>query len=298
MEAGYSTLFDLMHPAADLHWSFLLKKNYSIHESTHRSMISDAQKASLLSNLKGYRRKYLLEKRYHDLDESGTRIMVNNLLIEVLGYKELEEVKTEYAIKSTYADYVVQVGRKKHFIVEVKAIQIDLSENHLRQAINYAANEGIDWVLLTNGRTYELYRVIFGKPITHRKVCCFDLADQEQMKQSVDCFAYLTRKAALSDKLEKFWKRFQALAPTNLARHLYAMEVVRHLRKRLNKDAKVLFPEDDIYDALHQVVVNKIEIQKPSFNSVKKKQMRKLANPNKAMVENVPIISEPRSATS
>jgi len=130
------------------------------------------------------------------------------------------------------------------------------------------------FVLLTNGRCYELYRVIFGKPITNRKICSFDLLDQEQMKQSADFFMYLTQKAALSDHLEKFWKRFQALAPSNLAKHLYSMDVVRFLRKKLKKEAKLLFPEEDIYDSLHQVIVNKIEIQKPSFNAVKRKKQK------------------------
>lgn len=116
--------------------------------------------------------------------------------------------------------------------------------------------------------------MIFGKPITYRKVCSFDLTDMEQMKQSVDCFAYLTRKAALSDHLEKFWTRFQALEPMNLARHLYSIEVLRFLRKRLKKEAKLLFPEEDIFDSLHQVVVNKIEIQKPNFNTIKKRSKK------------------------
>lgn len=235
-------------------------------------MISDLQKAKLLSKLKLYRRRYLLQKKYEDLDESGTRIMVNNFLIEVLGYKELEEVKTEYAIKGTYADYVVQVGRRKHLIIEVKAIQIDLSEKHLRQAVNYAANEGIDWVLLTNGRCYELYRVIFGKPITYRKVCSFNLLDKDQMKQAMDCFVFLTRKAAYANHLEKYWKRFQALDPSNLARHLFSIEVTKFLRKQLKKEAKLLFPEEDIYDSLHKVVINKIEMQKPKV----KKQVKKI----------------------
>ncbi len=242
-------------------------------------MITDAQKVKILSNLKAYRRRYLVAK-YQKLDESATRIMVNSLLIDVLGYKELEEVKTEYAISGTYADYVVQIGRKKHFIVEVKAIQIDLSEKHLRQAINYAANEGIDWVLLTNGRCYQLYRVIFGKPISYRKVCGFNLSDKEQLKHSVECFAYLTRKASFTDHLEKFWKRFCALEPKNLAKHLHSIEVVKFLRKRLKKDAKLLFPEEDIYDSLHQVIVNKIEIEKPNFKTIKK-QVKKRSLPQK-----------------
>ena len=44
---------------------------------------------------------------------------------------------------------------------EVKALSLNLSSNHLRQSINYGANEGIDFVLLTNGRVFELYKVLF-----------------------------------------------------------------------------------------------------------------------------------------
>lgn len=236
-------------------------------------MISEAQHNRLLKSLKAFRKKYLV-KKYEVLDESATRLITNTFLIDVLGYHELEEVKTEYAIKGTYADYVIQVGRKKHFIVEVKSIQLDLCERHLRQAVNYAANEGIDWVLLTNGRCYELYRVLFEKPITYRKVCGFDLADKEQLKHAVDCFVFLTRKSAMTDALERYWKRFRALEPTNLAKYMYSLDIVRFLRRALKKDVKLLFPEEEIYDSLHQVIVNKIEAVKPNFNTLKNRTRR------------------------
>jgi predicted type IV restriction endonuclease len=222
--------------------------------------------------------------------------MVNNFLIEVLGYHELEEVKTEYAIKGTYADYVVQIGRKKHFITEVKAIQLDLCEKHLRQAINYAANEGIDWVLLTNGRCYELYRVVFGKPITHRKICGFDLSDKEQLKQSVDCFVYLTRKNAVSNVLERFWKRFQALEPTHLAKYLYSLDIVRFLRRSLKRDVKLLFPEEDIYDSLHLVIANKIEILKPNFNALKRIRLKKTQAEHQRTADRPPMMTGERAS--
>ena len=55
-----------------------------------------------------------------------------------------------------------------------------------------------------------------------------------------------------------------------------------------------LFPEEDIYDSLHQVVVNKIEIQKPSFSSVKKKKILKKVTeqPPHVQVEHVPSVLE------
>ena len=122
------------------------------------------QKEQLYKSLKDYKKRYL-RKKYAELDESATRLMINSLLTDVLGYTELEDIKTEYRIRGEYADYIIQLARKKHFVVEVKAVQLDLSEKHLRQSINYAANEGIDWIILTNGRQIELYKVIFGKPI-------------------------------------------------------------------------------------------------------------------------------------
>lgn len=85
-------------------------------------MATANQIQTLRDTLKTYKKKYL-RKEFSNLDESATRIMTNNFLTEILGYKELEEIKTEYRIRSEYADYVIQLKRKKHFVVEVKSIE-------------------------------------------------------------------------------------------------------------------------------------------------------------------------------
>jgi len=233
-------------------------------------MATELQQKQLLSKLKQYKRKYLV-KKYEDLDESATRLMINSFLTEVLGYQELEEIKTEYAIRGTYADYVIQLGRKKHIVVEVKGIEIDLSENHLRQALGYAANEGIDWILLTNGRQFELYKVIFKKPIECKKVLSADLLGADDIKKTLDFFWFITKKSITRGDLEKFWTQFQAMEPTNLAKYLYSVEIVRFLKRALKRDAKLLFPEEDIFDSIHKIIITKIESCKPSYASVKRK---------------------------
>lgn len=103
-------------------------------------MLTDLQRKNFVSELKKFKRKYLKEK-YLELDESATRLMINSFLTEVLEYKELDEIKTEQAIKGTYADYVIQLDKKPQLVIEVKAIQIDINEKHIRQAVNYASNE-------------------------------------------------------------------------------------------------------------------------------------------------------------
>ena len=75
-------------------------------------MLSSTKKAKLLNNLKIYSKKYL--NKMTELDESGTRLMVNHFLTDVLGFIPIEEVKTEYMIRGTYADYVIQCRSEEH----------------------------------------------------------------------------------------------------------------------------------------------------------------------------------------
>ncbi|MFA5967151.1 MAG: type I restriction enzyme HsdR N-terminal domain-containing protein [Patescibacteria group bacterium] len=227
-------------------------------------MFTSTQIKNFAVKLKTYKKRYL-KKLYEDLDESATRIMVNSLLTDVLGYTELEEIKTEYRIRGEYADYIIQVGRQKHFVVEVKSIQLDINEKHLRQSINYAANEGIDWIILTNGKQIELYRVLFSKPIESRKVFGFDADNQEDFLKMPEFLIYLTKRSVQKGELENFWKRFEALEPNQLSKNLYDTHVIKFLKKVLKKKTGLSFGEDDILESVYRIISTKIETTKPKL---------------------------------
>lgn len=222
-------------------------------------MATDLQIKNLTKRLKEYRHQYLL-KEYKDLDESATRILVNHLLTSVLGYEELVEVKTEYEIKGAYADYVVQLKRNKCFVVEVKAISINLNDHHIRQTVNYAANEGIDWAVLTNGRQIELYRVIFKKPISNVKLFSFDLDDLKQIPAAAKQLVYLTKHSILGKELEIYWRRQTALSKESIAKALYSQEVAKVLRHNLKKETGINFSIEEILVALQLVILEKQEL--------------------------------------
>lgn len=248
-------------------------------------MPTQLQIKTLTDKLKVYNRKYL-RTQYMKLDESATRLMVNSLLTEVLGYTELDEIKTEYQIRGEYADYVIQVQRKKHFVVEVKSIQLDLNEKHLRQSVSYAANEGIDWIILTNGKQIELYRMLFGKPISTRKIFAFDLSNKEDLKKVPEFLIYLTKKSVMNDELEDFWKRFEALEPIQLSKNLYSIEVIRFLKKVLKTKTGLSFQEDDIMDSVNQIITRKIDSIKPKapIDVFKKKRTTNLEKEQKSVL--------------
>ncbi len=224
-------------------------------------MATEKQLQTLKSNLAAYKRKYL-RKEFSKLDESATRIMTNNFLTEILDYKELEEIKTEYRIRSEYADYVIQLKRKKHFVVEVKSIDLDINEKHLRQSLSYAANEGIDWILLLNGREVQLYRVNFGKPVTTTLIYKLDLLNKDDYKKCPELLWYLTKTAVERGELETFWKRTNALDPANLAKLLYSEEIVRRLRNDLKDETGIYFQIEDVADSLKNIIVKKVEFPK------------------------------------
>ncbi len=149
-------------------------------------MLTDKQTKDIIVKLRQYRRKYLQQK-FADLDESGTRIIVNSLLCDVLGYEELIDVKTEYRIRELYADYIIMTKGKTNFIVEVKAKKLRLNKKHMRQSMEYGVNEGIDWVLLTNGQEVELYRIMFERPVRSELFFKHDLSDYSSFKQAGCC---------------------------------------------------------------------------------------------------------------
>jgi hypothetical protein len=243
-------------------------------------MISSSKLEKMLLALKDYKKRYLT-KNLSDLDESGTRIMINTFLTSILGYQELEEIKTEFMIKGTYADYIVQTGGKRHFLVEVKAFSIDLSDKHLRQAVNYGANEGIEWAVLTNGRHFQFYRILFEKPISEKLVLEVDFsAEDYDVKEALELLSNFHKDAVVKDNLDDLWSRYAALEPVSLAGLLFSPHVVTFVKKELKAKYDTKFEDEDILDALTEVVCSEIPLEKlkiPKFKSTKKKAKIKLA---------------------
>lgn len=219
-------------------------------------MLTPSKKTKLLAALKFYKKKFL-DKNLAELDESGTRLMINSFLSEVLDYLPIEEIKTEYMIKGTYADYVIQINGVRHFLVEVKALSLQLSEKHLRQTINYGANEGIEWALLTNGKQFDFYKVLFNKPIESRKIFSIDLTDSSTIKHDVEHLQYLHKDAVIKKSLKLLWNKCEALDPMNVAGIIYCKDVLNVIRKLVKNKYGEKCDDEDILKSLNRIVLEK-----------------------------------------
>lgn len=228
----------------------------------------------LAISLKAYIKKYF-SNNLTDLDESGTRILINTFLTDVLGYTPIEEVRTEYMIKGTYADYMIQVAGARHFLVEVKALSLKLNESHLRQTVNYGANEGVEWALLTNGKSFEMYKILFNKPIQAIKVFSIDLSSATNIKDQVELLQYLHKDAIKGKGLECLWSKTIALDPVNVAGLLYSPQIVSHIKKMLKEKYNSKFEESDIENSIKRIITESINIDSIKPHRVKKDKPKK-----------------------
>ncbi len=222
-------------------------------------MLTASKQTKLLNAIKSYRKKFL-DGSFKELDESGTRLMINSFLTDVLGYKQLEEIKTEYMIKGTYADYVIQVNKERHFLVEVKALSFDLSEKHLRQTINYGANEGIEYALLTNGKAFEFYKIIFDKPISSRLIFTVDLSDATNLKGAMEYLQHLHRDSVIKNNFKPLWNKCEATDPYNIAGILCSETILKTIRKMIKQKYNEKCDDAAVINAVHKIIAEKMEV--------------------------------------
>ena len=76
-----------------------------------------------------------------DVNESDTVVIVTDLLHEVFGYEKYADITSEHMIRSTFCDLAIKLDGHCALLIEVKAIGTELKENHLKQAVDYAANQ-------------------------------------------------------------------------------------------------------------------------------------------------------------
>jgi len=96
-----------------------------------------------------------------DINESDTVVIITDMLSNVFGFDKYAEITSELAIRGTFCDLAIKVDGNVKYLIEVKANGLDLKESHLRQAVGYGAQHGIQWVVLTNGIVWELYKFAF-----------------------------------------------------------------------------------------------------------------------------------------
>lgn len=196
----------------------------------------------LVAGLKKYQPVLNLAKS-KDVNESDTVMIITDILDEVFGYDKLLDITSEFAIKKTYCDLAIKVDGKLRLLIEAKAIGLDLKEDFLRQAINYGASSGVDWVILTNGIQWKVFKITFGKPVNRDIVYEFDLLSINPKKASdLELLYFLTKEGVRKSVLDEYHMQKQALSKYYVGQIILTdtvLDSIRRVLKKVSPDVKI-----------------------------------------------------------
>lgn len=187
--------------------------------------------------------------RARDVSEADTVTVVKDVLAEVLGYDKYSEVTSEHAIRGTYCDLAVKIEGKLAWLIEVKSAGLELKENHVKQAVDYAANQGCEWVTLTNGVRWLVFRVGFAKPIEHTQIAEIDISALNPRKDDDLALLWLLSKEGwLKSHLEEFAAQQEALSKYVIGALVTSdavLSVLRRELRRINPDTRIAVEQID-----------------------------------------------------
>ena len=145
----------------------------------------------------------------HRPSEADTRALFIDRYLRLLGYVGFEDTRREYFIKNLkeYIDYLLYVDGVPAIAVEAKALGNDLTEPMAAQLIKYAAIEGIEWCVLTNGRQVFVYNQYLKGPVPDKLVLKLDLlvADAGQnLDQTIARLWLLSKESMRANALTSY----------------------------------------------------------------------------------------------
>lgn len=170
-----------------------------------------------------------------DISEADTVTVIKDVLSDVFGYDKYAELTSEQQIRGTFCDLAIKVGEKVHYLCEVKSAGTSLNDNHLRQAVNYGAHHGIEWVILSNGIIWKIYRIKFAQPIDWEEVLCFDLGTITRSADDLAKLFMLCRESVNTETLEAFHRQAQIVNRYVIAETLLSDPIVAALRKEFRR---------------------------------------------------------------
>jgi len=213
-----------------------------------------------------------------DINESDTVVIITDILNELFGFDKYSEITSEYAIKKTYCDLAIKVDGKLRFLIEAKAIGLELKDDYIRQAIDYGANAGVDWVILTNGHIWKVYKISFAKPIEKEMVYEIDLLNLSYKKQSdLDMLYCISKEGLGKSVLEEYHLQKQALSRFFIGQIVLTDVVIDSIKKTLKKispDAKI--SNDEIKVVLLNEVLKREVLEGEKVDEAKRKILRAL----------------------
>lgn len=245
----------------------------------------------------------LTAAKSRDVNESDTVTIITDMLADVFGYDKYSEITSEYVIRGTFVDLAIKLDGKAQLLIEVKAIGLDLKEAFVKQAVDYGANEGIEWIVLTNGAFWQIYKVSFGKPVGSELVLQIDFLNANHKNQDdLENLYLLTKEGIGKSVLGEYHTQRQALSRFFIGAVVLSepvLDVIRRELRKISPDVKI--DNEQISDVLTNEIIKRDVMEGDKADEAQRKVNRavKRAASKKTVKESgEPGSEEPASAES
>jgi predicted type IV restriction endonuclease len=219
-----------------------------------------------------------------DVNEADTVRVITDILEAVFGYDKYKDITSEYAIKGTYCDLAIVDNKKIRFFIEAKAISVALNDKHLKQALDYGANAGVNWVILTNAEKWVVYKIKFGQPIDTELVCEFNLLSlNPKSDKDIESLFIISKDGQEKSTIDDYYAGIQVKNKFIIGVLLDSKEVYSLIRKNIKKiyeDVKIT--DEEIADIMANGILKREIIDSEESKKARKDVEKLLKKADKA----------------
>ena len=239
------------------------------------AIIPSKVESRLVAGLKKFQ-PVLLDAQKRDVNETDTVIIITDMLSEIFGYDKYSELTSEKNIRGSFCDLATKVENVIQTLIEAKAINQELKDGYVRQAVDYASNEGVDWVVLTSGVIWRVYKVTFTKPIDHELILEINfLALNQHAPSDLEQLFLLTKESWAKSALSDYYDQKQALSKFSISAVILGdtiLTVIRRELRRLSPDVKIDI--EQIRSVLEQEVLKREVVEGEKAEEAQKRITR------------------------
>lgn len=175
--------------------------------------------------------KTLLNKQSMSESDTCDKIILR-VMREAAGYAYSDYVSQGHDPAGKFPDYVFLPNTEYIWYLEAKRWSTLLTDEHARQAVEYPQQHGHRWVVLTNGRVWQLYDChLANLPPPQR---CVVEVDSENIEALSEFIMALSKSSITSGGLEVYVNRVRIRSLLDLELKNPDSETIKAIQKRLN----------------------------------------------------------------
>lgn len=232
-------------------------------------------------------RKILLQASKKDVNEADTVTIVADMLEEIFGFDRYSEITREYAIRGTYCDLAIKSERKIKYLVEVKSIGTSLKDVHLRQAIDYAAKEGVEWVVLTNGMVWDVYKVKVDGKVSDRNLFTINFEEVNLRNDEHQAHLFsLCKRGVQRGVMKEISEHKESVNRYIVGAIIQSEQVVSIVRRKVREESGIKVEEDTIRNLIRNEVIKREVLESEDGRKAEKRMRRQQRAKEKSKVEN------------